>query len=146
MKPQRPYLLRALYEWLVDSEEVPYVLVDATQDGVKVPQEYVEDGQIVLDIGPNAVRNLALEDEFVMCSSRFAGRVFELVLPMSAIRAIYGRDSGQGMVFPEEDPFKEAGQEARQESAQDGTEAASQEGAEDQGTSDSETKPNLRLV
>lgn len=102
MKPQRPYLLRALYEWVVDSDDVPHVLVDATADGVVVPTEHVEDGKIVLNLGPNAVRDLALEDDYVMCNSRFGGRPFEIYLPMASIRAIYGRDSRQGMVFPDE--------------------------------------------
>lgn len=105
--PQRPYLLRALYEWIVDNDETPYVLVDTTCEGVSVPHEYVQDGQIVLNIGPNAVRDLVLESEFVMCSSRFAGRSFELVLPMGAIRAIYCKDSGEGMVFPDEAAYQQ---------------------------------------
>ena len=102
MKAQRPYLLRALYEWIVDSGEVPYVLVDATVADVAVPAEHVKDGQIVLNIGPNAVRDLSLGDEYVMCSGRFDGRVFEICLPMLSIKAIYCKDTAQGMVFPEE--------------------------------------------
>ena len=102
MKPQRPYLLRALYEWIVDSGEVPYVLVDATVADVAVPTEHIKDGQIVLNIGPNAVRDLSLGDEYVMCSGRFDGRVFEICLPMLSIKAIYCKDTAQGMVFPEE--------------------------------------------
>ncbi len=103
MKPQRPYLLRALYEWLVDSNDVPYILVDAHAADVQVPTEHVKDGQIVLNLGPEAVRDLALEQDYVMCSSRFSGRAYELYLPMASIRAIYGRDTRQGMVFPEEE-------------------------------------------
>jgi len=102
VKPQRPYLLRALYQWLVDSGETPYVLVDATAPGTQVPAAHVEDGQIVLNIGPGAVRDLVLGDEFVMCGSRFEGRHFDLVLPVPAIKAIYGKESNAGMVFPEE--------------------------------------------
>ncbi|NOX50224.1 MAG: ClpXP protease specificity-enhancing factor [Gammaproteobacteria bacterium] len=102
MKSQRPYLLRALYQWVVDCDEVPYVLVDASISGVQVPQQHVEDGQIVLNLGPNAVRDLVLGDEFVMCSSRFDGMTFELVLPIESVKAIYCKDTGAGMVFPEE--------------------------------------------
>ncbi len=102
MKPQRPYLLRALYDWIVDSGEIPYVLVDATVSEVAVPAEHVKDGQIVLNIGPNAVRDLSLGDDYVMCSGRFDGRVFEICLPMNSIKAIYSKDTAQGMVFPEE--------------------------------------------
>ena len=103
MKAQRPYLLRALYEWVVDSDDVPHVLVDATADRVVVPAEHVKDGQIVINLSPNAVRDLVLEQDYVMCNSRFGGQPFELYLPMASIRAIYGRDSRQGMVFPDED-------------------------------------------
>lgn len=102
MKSQRPYLLRAIYEWIQDSGEIPYLLVDANVADVLVPTEHVEDGQIVLNIGANAIRDLELGDEFVMFSSRFDGRVMELSLPIASIKAIYCKDSGEGMVFPEE--------------------------------------------
>ena len=103
MKPQRPYLLRALYDWIVDSDEVPHVLVDAAIDGVVVPTEHVQDGQIVLNIGPGAVRDLFIEDHGVSCGGRFGGKHFDLYLPMASVRAIYGRESQQGMVFPDEE-------------------------------------------
>ena len=103
MKPQRPYLLRALYEWIVDSDEVPYVLVDATADGVHVPKEHVQDGQIVLNLGPNAVRDLVIEEQHLMCGGRFSGKHFELYLPMPSILAIYAKDTREGMVFPDEE-------------------------------------------
>ena len=102
MKAQRPYLLRALYDWIVDSDDVPYVVVKADVEGVQVPAEHVQDGQIVLNIGPSAVRNLVLGDDFVMCNGRFGGRDFELVLPMASIAAIYSKSAGEGMVFPAE--------------------------------------------
>lgn len=103
MKPQRPYLLRALYEWIVDSDETPYVLVDATVEGVQVPEAHVQDGQIVLNMGPNAVQDLMIEDQHVMCGSRFSGQHFDLYIPMAAILAIYAKDTRQGMVFPDEE-------------------------------------------
>ncbi len=103
MKPQRPYLLRALYEWIVDSDEAPYVLVDATVAGVQVPQDHVKNDQIVLNLGPGAVRDLVIEDHAVSCGGRFGGQHFDLFLPMAAIRAIYARDTQLGMVFPDEE-------------------------------------------
>ncbi|MDG1704718.1 MAG: ClpXP protease specificity-enhancing factor [Pseudomonadales bacterium] len=103
MKRRRPYLLRALYEWIVDSGEVPNVLVDAEIDGVVVPLEHVRDGQIVLNISPQAVRNLSLGNDYVMCEGRFSGRSVELILPIESVRAIYCRDSGQGLAFDDED-------------------------------------------
>jgi stringent starvation protein B len=103
VKRRRPYLLRALYEWIVDSGEVPNVLVDAEIDGVVVPSEHVRDGQIVLNISPQAVRNLSLGNDYVMCEGRFSGRSVELILPIKSVRAIYCRDSGQGLAFDDED-------------------------------------------
>ena len=97
MKPRRPYLLRALYEWILDSDEVPNILVDTEVAGVIVPTEYVQDGQIVLNISPTAVKDLSLGNDYVMCFGRFSGRNFEIVLPIESIRAIYCRDSGQGL-------------------------------------------------
>ena len=140
MKPRRPYLLRALYEWIVDSDDVPYVLVDASVEGVQVPAEHVEDGKIVLNLAPNAVKNLVLEQDYVMCSSRFGGREFELYLPMPSINAIYGRDTRQGMVFPEEDAagISEPGAATSSEKPQ------SEVTGDEEG--DKPDKPTLRLV
>lgn len=109
MKRRRPYLLRALYEWIVDSGEVPNVLVDAEIDGVVVPSEHVRDGQIVLNISPQAVRNLSLGNDYVMCEGRFSGRSVELILPIESVRAIYCRDSGQGLAFDDEDMLEGEG-------------------------------------
>ena len=78
MKPRRPYLLRALYEWIVDCDEVPNILVDTEVAGVVVPTEYVQDGQIVLNISPSAVRDLSLGNEFVMCPGVSQGGVLKL--------------------------------------------------------------------
>ncbi|MEC9133200.1 MAG: ClpXP protease specificity-enhancing factor [Pseudomonadota bacterium] len=102
MKPRRPYLLRALYEWILDSDEVPNILVDTEVAGVIVPTEYVQDGQIVLNISPTAVKDLSLGNDYVMCFGRFSGRNSEIVLPIESIRAIYCRDSGQGLAFEDE--------------------------------------------
>ena len=110
MKPLRPYLLRALYEWILDSDEVPNILVDTETPGVVVPTEYVQDGQIVLNISPTAVKDLSLGNDYVMCFGRFSGRNFEIVLPIESIRAIYCRDSGQGLAF-EDETFEAASEE-----------------------------------
>jgi len=102
VKPRRPYLLRALYEWILDSDEVPNILVDTEVTGVIVPTEYVQDGQIVLNISPTAVKDLSLGNDYVMCFGRFSGRNFEIVLPIESIRAIYCRDSVQVLAFEDE--------------------------------------------
>ena len=151
MRPQRPYLLKALYQWILDNDETPYVLVRASVEGVSVPQEHVENDQIVLNLSPNAVRDLVMEDEYVMCASRFGGRAFELVLPMASILAIYCRDSGEGMVFPEESAFAEKGPaisvadtEPQQPQPEAAEAEADSEGKEKPGGK--KGKPGLRLV
>ena len=140
MKPRRPYLLRALYEWIVDSGEIPNVLIDAEVEGVVVPKEHVRDGQIVLNISPQAVRNLNLGDDFVMCEGRFSGRSMELILPIISIRAIYCRDSGQGLAFDDEDMHAEEAEEAAQQSAEVLSEDAGK------GPDNDGPRPTLRLV
>ena len=143
MKPRRPYLLRALYDWIVDSGEIPNILVDAEIDGVVVPQEHVQGGQIVLNISPQAVRNLNLGDEYVMCEGRFSGRSMELVLPSVSIRASYCRDSGQGLAFDDEDMQQD------EAVAEDVATAPSGERTTDVGKKDPDSegsKPTLRLV
>lgn len=102
-KAKRPYLLRAIYDWIVDSGLTPYVLVDATADGVVVPADHVNDGKIVLNVGPNAVAAFSLDDSALACDCRFGGRSFAVYLPMPSIQAVYARESGEGMVFEAED-------------------------------------------
>lgn len=96
--PQQPYFLRALYEWCVDSGYTPHltVRVDAT---TRVPAAYVKDDQIVLNIGPNAVRNLLIDNEWVSFSARFGGVSQEIQVPIANVLAIYARETGEGMAF-----------------------------------------------
>lgn len=102
MTSSRPYLLRALYEWIVDNDHVPYIVVDAQQPGVVVPPEHVKDGQITLNIAPHAVQGLSLGNAEVRFSARFSGRAFTVTAPVQAVLAIYDRETGQGMGFPPE--------------------------------------------
>jgi len=94
----KPYLLRAIYEWCVDSGLTPYVsvVVDAQ---TRVPMEYVRDGEIVLNIGPLATSHLLIGNDFIECTARFSGVARELLIPVSAVAAIYARENGQGMSF-----------------------------------------------
>ncbi len=101
MTSSRPYLLRALHEWIVDNGLTPHVLVDASQDDVQVPKASIQDGKVVLNIAPSAVRDLELENDWVSCVARFSGVSHGIVVPVSAVRAIYARENGQGMMFPE---------------------------------------------
>lgn len=104
MNSSRPYLLRALYEWIVDNGCTPHVIVDATLPGVEVPTDYVKDGQIVLNLSPSAVIELQLADDCVSFNGRFGGRPTDVYIPMLAVLGIYARENGQGMAFePEEE-------------------------------------------
>ena len=95
----RPYLIRALYEWCTDNGFTPYVAV-AVDDSVRVPREYVKDGEIVLNIGFDATSSLKLGNDFIEFKARFAGTAREIMVPITHVLAIYARENGQGMVFP----------------------------------------------
>ncbi len=98
----RPYLLRAIYDWLLDNQLTPQILVDATQVGVEVPKQYVKDGQILLNMGVSAVNNLLMDNTAVSFSARFSGQSMLIYVPVSAVLAIFSRENGQGMAFPNE--------------------------------------------
>lgn len=110
MNSSRPYLLRALYEWIVDNDCTPHLLVNAEYAGVRVPAAYVSDGQIVLNVSPSAVRHLQMDNDEVSFEGRFGGTAHSLFIPAAAVLAIYARENGQGMVFELEQP-EEAGEE-----------------------------------
>ena len=95
----RPYLVRALYEWLLDNDDVPYLVVSAQLPFVEVPQDFVKDGQITLSIGPTAVQSLSMENEAVSFVARFGGTPRQVYIPIMAIVAVVGKATNQGMVF-----------------------------------------------
>lgn len=104
MNSSRPYLVRALYEWIVDNGCTPHILVNAKYPGVKVPPGYASDGQIVLNVSPTAVRHLLMDNEAVSFEGRFGGVAQSLYIPSQAVMAVYARENGQGMVFDLEPP------------------------------------------
>lgn len=108
MTSSRPYMMRALYEWILDNDCTPYVLVNALADSVEVPQQYVKNGQIVLNVSPTAVIDFLISDEAVQFNGRFGGMPMDIYAPMTAVMGIYARENGQGMIFdmdePEPDP------------------------------------------
>lgn len=106
--PKRPYLLRAFYEWIVDNNMTPHLLVDASSDQVVVPREYVKDGNIVLNVSPSAANGLMMDNDEVSFSARFNGRAFSIWLPMWAVMAIYSRETQDGISFPP-DEYRETG-------------------------------------
>jgi len=130
MGPNRPYLLRAFYQWLLDNECTPHLVVNADLPGVQVPYEHVKDGQIVLNIAPHAVGDIEMSNERVMFSARFGGKPFQLIIPMAAINAIYARENGAGTMFEDEPYYLE--QEHQQQSDSDLTGLSSVESTPEQ--------------
>mgnify|MGYP003626422125 CR=1 FL=1 len=103
MTSSRPYLLRAFYEWIVDNKSTPYVVVNAELDNVEVPVEYVENGRIVLNISPGAVRSLLIANDHLEFNARFNGVPYDIYTPIKAITAIYAKENGRGMVFKDDE-------------------------------------------
>lgn len=104
MNSSRPYLVRSLYEWIVDNDCTPHILVNAEYREVQVPPGFATDGQIVLNVSPNAVRHLNMDNDAVSFEGRFGGVAHTLFVPIGAILGIYARENGQGMVFEPDVP------------------------------------------
>ena len=102
MSSHRPYLLRALNEWIADNGMTPHLLVDATRPGVQVPQQAVSDGKVVLNIAERAVARLMIDNDTVSFTARFGGVSHPVVVPIAAVLAIYARETGQGMALPDD--------------------------------------------
>ncbi|EPF80095.1 ClpXP protease specificity-enhancing factor [Acinetobacter rudis] len=103
LSPTRPYLSRAIYEWICDHNLTPHILVDATQPYTDVPVQFIQDGQIVLNLAPHAVHRLNMGNEAITFSARFGGVSKDIYVPFSALMGIYARENGQGLFFdPEE--------------------------------------------
>lgn len=100
LTPKRPYLLRAFYEWIVDNGMTPHILVDARSDQVRVPRQFVKDGNIVLNVSMTAANNLMMRDDEVTFNARFGGKAFSIWLPMWAVMAIYSKETQDGISFP----------------------------------------------
>ena len=98
---RRPYLLRAMHEWISDSGYTPHVIVDATQNGVEVPAAYVKDGKIVLNLSTTATQRLQLRNDWIEFDARFAGVVHHVRVPLTAVLGVYARETGEGMIFSE---------------------------------------------
>ncbi len=100
MSSNRPYLLRAIYDWISDNNLTPYVLVDAGFAGVRVPPQVVKNGQVVLNLAMRAVANLDLGNEWISFQARFSGVSQTIQIPVQAVLALYAQENGQGMMFP----------------------------------------------
>ena len=99
MTSNRPYLLRAFFDWIVDNECTPHLVVNADFPAVQVPTQFVQDGQIVLNISPSAVTGFSLDMEQLSFNARFGGQPMQVYVPLGAVLAIYARENGEGTVF-----------------------------------------------
>jgi stringent starvation protein B len=156
MTSTRPYLIRAIYDWILDNRGTPYLLVDAAFEGVRVPRQAIKEGQVLLNIAPHAIDRLELGIDEVRFNARFSGVSQGIVAPVGAVLAIYAQENGQGMMFPAESGL-EAGAEGKSDSAESAVEplAAVPDGGEQDvpGGSDGSdaprperARPSLRIV
>ncbi|MDG2953599.1 ClpXP protease specificity-enhancing factor [Bisgaard Taxon 10/6] len=143
--PKRPYLLRAYYDWLLDNGFTPYLVVDATYYGVDVPQEYVKDGQIVLNLSEGAVGNLALGNDAIEFSARFQGIPRNLYIPMGAAIAIYARENGDGVMF-EPEPIYDELDKTQLTSVKSAGEKSKEKSAAPKTSSDKKSASHLRII
>jgi stringent starvation protein B len=103
VRSRRPYLLRAMHEWISDSNQTPHIVVDASLEGVEVPRQYVQGGKIILNVSSNATSNLSLGNDLVRFRARFGAATYDVSVPIVAVLGIYARETGQGMNFSEAD-------------------------------------------
>ncbi len=114
MTSSKPYLVRALYEWILDNDNTPYILVDTGSDQVLIPNGISSDGKVVLNLAPAAIQDLEMTNEYVSFSARFNGVVEQIYCPVLSLLAIYARENGEGMMFPAEETDAESpGEEAK---------------------------------
>ena len=132
MTPNKPYLIRALYEWLVDNDATPYLMVDANRQGVEIPPGIAnEEGQVVLNIAARAVSSLQIDNAFISFSARFSGVSRDLFIPIDAVLAIYSMEDGEGMMFADTAQSEGSGAAEKPESERG---------------SDNKNKPGLKVV
>ncbi len=101
MTPLKPYLVRALHEWILENGYTPYILVDTTIEGVTVPKDYISDNKIILNAHPDAIKNWYLENDALSFSARFSGKEENIFVPINAVLATYAKENGKGMIFDE---------------------------------------------
>lgn len=154
MTARRPYMLRAFYDWLVDNDLTPHLVVDATMPGVRVPVEFIQDGQIILNIAPRAVGNLELGNDAITFHARFSGRPHSVIVPVYAVQAIYARENGAGTMFEPEEAYTNIEEEMMEEEQSPSFTTVSDDAQvadSESGDSESEAprpkgKPSLRVI
>jgi stringent starvation protein B len=137
MTSNKPYLIRALYEWLADNDATPYLLVDTTRSGVDIPPGIEKDGQVVLNIAMSAVKGLEMTNSHIRFSARFGGVSHDIYIPVEAVMAIYSREDGAGMMFAEG---------ADDTRAADDTPAGQSVAADEKPKKNGNKRPSLKLV
>lgn len=151
MRSSRPYLARALYEWLLDNDQTPYVVVDASKEHVVVPTQFVQNGQIVLNIAPTAVRDLRIENAMISFNARFSGEAMEVWVPIEALVAIYSRETGSGMAFGQEPVLPEPesvdeGVKLESVPSADSSAEDEEENEDESGDRPERKRPSLRVI
>ncbi len=151
MTSSQPYLIRAIYEWIVDNNLTPYLMVDGTRKGAIVPEDYLDDqGRIILNISPSATSELLMTNEEVTFNARFSGQAIGIVVPTYCVKAIYARENGQGMMFNDEGNEDTSEESVRRKkramlesvsSGASGDSAPSSESTDDAGDSPPDKKP-----
>lgn len=131
MSSSRPYIFRAMYDWIVDNGGTPYIIVDATIDGTQVPQDYVHDDKIILNVAPRAIQNFEMAPEAVAFDARFNGVVQHIYVPYQSIEAVYASENGRGILFDE---------------TFDADEDYEDEHDDEQDQNSGSSKPNLRVI
>jgi stringent starvation protein B len=104
MTSKRPYLIRAIFEWLLDNDLTPHLIVDAEHPSAVVPMEFADNGRIVLNIAPQAVQGFQIGNDLIRFSARFGGRPFAVELAPQAVLGLVARENGEGMAFLDEEP------------------------------------------
>ena len=135
LTPTRPYLARAIYEWICDNNLTPHLLVDATQPNTMVPEQFIQDGQIVLNLAPHAVHKLNMNNNTITFSARFGGVSRDIYIPLNAVIGIYARENGQGLFF---DPNEYEDIQIPEDTLKSTTQAEE--------TKPTKKKPSLRLL
>lgn len=101
MTSNRPYFIRAVYDWIADNDLTPYIVVDARHPDVDVPGQFIQEDKVVLNIAARAVQDLELGNDWISFGARFQGTPIKLMFPPDAVVAVYARENGEGMAFPE---------------------------------------------
>ncbi|KAF7788606.1 stringent starvation protein B [Pseudoalteromonas rubra] len=130
MTSNRPYLLRAFYDWIVDNQCTPHIVVDAEFPAVEVPRQFVQQGQIVLNVSPSAAANFLMDNDALSFNARFSGQPMQVYVPIGAVLAIYARENGEGTIFsepehPQDDMLSEDDDQTQAEEREESVEATS---------------------